>query len=181
MQRIEFFDKHGASEITTVLSKDLEAVRTFVFNNVSRDRGLRAFMEASGSVIALFWLSWRMGPILAGVIVATAGIAWLYKAQSRKLEAASAQAQSRMAMAIDQTVTQIRAVRIFAGESLERERFGVHVQSAYAAGMGFAKAKALLESLNRGAIHLSLLALYALGGKQSCASVKRLRKLLQAA
>ena len=55
-----------SAELTTVLSKDLDAVRTFVFGNTSRDRGLRAVLEASGSVLVLFWLSWRLGPILAG-------------------------------------------------------------------------------------------------------------------
>ena len=160
MQRIIFFDQHRPSELTNVLSKDLEALRSFVFNNSSRDRGLRALLEAVGSVCVLFALSRRLGPILAGVIIATACIAWLYRRQSKKIEKASADAQQRMAIAVDETVSQIRTVRVFAGESLERERFGGYVMDSFEAGMGFARAKALLESLNRGAIHLSLLALY---------------------
>ena len=35
-------------------------------SNVSRDRGPRAVLEASGAVVVLFCLSWRLGPILAG-------------------------------------------------------------------------------------------------------------------
>ena len=50
--------------------------------------------------------------------------------------------------------------RSFAGESLERERFQLHVRSSYRAGLLFASAKALFEATNRGAIHASLLALY---------------------
>jgi ATP-binding cassette subfamily B (MDR/TAP) protein 10 len=164
MQRIIFFDKHRPSELTNLLSKDLEALRNFFFNNCSRDRGLRALLEAVGSVCVLFALSWRLGPILAGVIIATACIAWLYRRQSKTVEKLSADSQSRMAIAIDETVSQIRTVRVFAGESLERERFGTYVNDSYESGMGFARAKALLESLNRGAIHFSLLALYGLGG-----------------
>lgn len=57
---------HRSAELTTLLSKDLDAVRSFVFANVTRDRGLRAVLEAVGSVGVLFWLSWRLGPILAG-------------------------------------------------------------------------------------------------------------------
>ena len=164
MQRIIFFDKHRPTELTTILSKDLESLRNFFFNNCSRDRGLRALLEAIGSVIVLFVLSWRLGPILAGVIIATACIAWLYRQQSKSLERDSSDAQSRMAIAIDEVVSQIRTVRVFAGESLERERFGSYVSDSYISGMGFARAKALLECLNRGAIHFSLLALYGLGG-----------------
>lgn len=180
MQRIEFFDRHRVSEVSTLLNKDLEAVRTFCFNNVSRDRGLRALAEATGSVLVLFWLSWRLGPVLAGVIMATAGIAWLYRRQSRKLEQNSAQAQAKMAACIDETVSQVRTVRMYAGESLERERFRGIVMSAYDAGTGFAGAKALLECLNRGAIHFSLLALYGLGGYLVNTGLIPLRILLSA-
>ena len=42
--------------------------------------------------------------------------------------------------------------RSFAGEGLERERFAEHAAQSYAAGVGFAKAKANLESLNRHAL-----------------------------
>lgn len=164
MQRIVFFDQHRPTELTNILSKDLESLRNFFFNNCSRDRGLRALFEAIGSVVVLFVLSWRLGPILAAVIIATACIAWLYRRQSKSIEKKSAESQSRMAIAIDEVVSQIRTVRVFAGESLERERFGAYVADSYLSGMGFARAKALLECLNRGAIHFSLLALYGLGG-----------------
>ncbi len=180
MQKIEFFDRHRASEITNLLSKDLEALRTFVFGNVSRDRGFRALAEASGSVLVLFWLSWRLGPIMAGVIIATAAIAWLYRRQSRVYEQANARAQARMAQTIDETVSQVRTVRIFAGESLERERYASVVMDAYNSGMGFSRAKALLECLNRGAIHASLLALYAFGGYLVNQQLIPLRILLSA-
>ena len=44
--------------------------------------------------------------------------------------------------------------RSFAGEGLERERFGGYVAQSYQSGLGFARAKATLESLNR---HAALL------------------------
>lgn len=55
-------------------------------------------------------------------------------------------------------------MRIFAGEALERERYGSLVAQSYSSGIGFSRAKALLECVNRSAVHLSMLALYALGG-----------------
>lgn len=51
MQRIEFFDRHATPELTALLSSDLDSLRSFVFSNVSRDRGLRAILEAVGSVL----------------------------------------------------------------------------------------------------------------------------------
>ena len=47
--------------------------------------------------------------------------------------------------------------RSFAGEALERERFGVYVAESLRSGMGFAEAKANLESLNRCDCHESLI------------------------
>lgn len=44
--------------------------------------------------------------------------------------------------------------RSFAGEALERERFGADVVASYHSGVGFAKAKANVESLNRYRISL---------------------------
>lgn len=39
--------------------------------------------------------------------------------------------------------------RSFAGEALERERFGADVVASYHSGVGFAKAKANVEAINR--------------------------------
>lgn len=44
---------------------------------------------------------------------------------------------------------QLAVCRSFAGEALERERFGADVVASYHSGVGFAKAKANVESLNR--------------------------------
>ena len=70
-----------------------------------------------------------------------------------------------MGESADEAFANIRTVRIFAGEALAREGFTVAAADSRKAGLGFAKAKATLEGLNRGAIHVSLLALYALGGE----------------
>ena len=43
----------------------------------------------------------------------------------------------------------LKFFRSFAGEGLERERFAEHAMQSYQAGVGFAGAKANLESLNR--------------------------------
>ena len=86
MQRIEFFDRHRSSELTSIVTRDLESLRNFFFSNSSRDRGFRAALEALGSILVLFGLSWRLGPILAGVVVATGFTAWIYRQQSKLLE-----------------------------------------------------------------------------------------------
>lgn len=47
LQKIEFFDVHTASKLTNLISTELDSVRSFVFRNVSRDRGPRAVLEGA--------------------------------------------------------------------------------------------------------------------------------------
>eukprot|EP00208_Stichococcus_sp_RCC1054_P006203 CAMPEP_0206138586 /NCGR_PEP_ID=MMETSP1473-20131121/3425_1 /ASSEMBLY_ACC=CAM_ASM_001109 /TAXON_ID=1461547 /ORGANISM="Stichococcus sp, Strain RCC1054" /LENGTH=706 /DNA_ID=CAMNT_0053532061 /DNA_START=385 /DNA_END=2508 /DNA_ORIENTATION=+ len=180
LQRIDFFDRHDAAELTSLINTELDSLRALVFNNVSRDRGPRAILEASGAVAVLFALSWRLGPILAIVIVGSAFTAALYKQQTKAVEGANASALSRMSSVASQAFYGIRTVRSFAGEALERERFGQYVDSSYKSGLSFAEAKANLESINRGAVHFSLLAVYSWGGWLVARGLLPVRLLLTA-
>ncbi len=92
-------------------------------------------------MVVLFVLSWRLGPVLAGVIIATAVTAALYKRQTKQVEQSQAQALSQMTGVANQAFSAIRTVRSFAGEALERERFGEYVAQSYHSGIGFARAK----------------------------------------
>ena len=49
LQKIEFFDVHTASKLTNLISTELDSVRSFVFRNVSRDRGPRAVLEVTST------------------------------------------------------------------------------------------------------------------------------------
>ena len=53
LQSVDFYDRTSTAELTGLLSSELDRVRSFIVSNVSRDRGLRAILEATGSV------SWR--------------------------------------------------------------------------------------------------------------------------
>ncbi|GMH42099.1 hypothetical protein BSKO_10018 [Bryopsis sp. KO-2023] len=163
-QEVMFFDRHRTSELTNALSVELDTLRSFLFGNVSRDRGLRALLESSGVVILLFMLSLRLGPILAGVILVTAISAALYKKVTKKLEAEQFKALSDMTGVAEQAMGNIRTVRSFGGEVSETLRFDETVEQSYSNGMQFAKAKSRLERSNRLAVHLSLMLLFGLGG-----------------
>ena len=45
--------RHTSTELTSLLSIELDSLRSFIFSNVSRDRGLRAILEASGAVLVI--------------------------------------------------------------------------------------------------------------------------------
>lgn len=99
-----------------------------------------------------------------GVIIATAVSAALYRKVTKELEAKQSQALSDMASVAEQSIGNIRTVKSFGGEEMETYRFDRGVQDSLANGLLFGRAKARLEGSNRLAIHLSLLALFGLGG-----------------
>lgn len=86
-------------------------------SNCSRDRGLRAFLEAGGAVIVLFFLSWRLAPAVSIVILVTAVAAAMYRRSTRPVEAAQSAALQRMAGVAYQAFQNMRTVRSFAGNS----------------------------------------------------------------
>lgn len=117
MQRISYFDVHTPSELTNLISVELDTIRTFIFNNCTRDRGPRAAMEALGSVIVLFVLSWRLAPACAAVIVVTAIAAAVYRRHTKEIEIRQSKALQRMSGIAFQSFDNIRTVRSFAGAS----------------------------------------------------------------
>lgn len=83
--------------------------------NISRDRGLRAVLEATGSLLVLFALSWRLAPVLGTIIVCTGVAAALYRRFTRSIESQMAQALRAMSRVAAQAFRNVRTVRSFAG------------------------------------------------------------------
>jgi hypothetical protein len=115
-------------------------------------------------VCVLFWLSWRLAPACSIVILVTALAAAHYRKKTRPVEQAQGRALQRMGAVAHQAFENMRTVRSFAGEALERERFQAQAAASYSAGREFGRAKANFEATNRAAIHASLLMLYSWGG-----------------
>ena len=88
------------------------------FRSISRDRGLRAVLEAVGSVAVLFYLCWRLAPVLASVIIGTAVAAAIYRKVAKGIEGKLATALSTMSRVAGQAFRNIRTVRAFAGKLL---------------------------------------------------------------
>ena len=164
LQRIAFFDKHDSTDLVQVVGMHMEEVRSFVYSNVTRDRGLRALLEAVGASMVLFYISWRLGPLMAGVIVATGFTVAQYRLHTKAADAARADALRRVTRVAHQAFKNARTVRSYNGEAFERERFVGYVHEGFREDQRLGRAKALMEMLNRGCIHVSLLALYGLGG-----------------
>ncbi|KAG6746431.1 hypothetical protein POTOM_050971 [Populus tomentosa] len=51
IQKVEFFDRYKVGELSALLTSDLGSFKDIVSENISRDRGFRAFSEASHSIL----------------------------------------------------------------------------------------------------------------------------------
>jgi ATP-binding cassette, subfamily B (MDR/TAP), member 10 len=87
----------------------------FAVRNISRDRGLRAVLEAAGSIAVLFCLSWRLAPVLAAVIVGTGIAAAVYRKVAKGIESRLSNAHKNLSRVVSQAFNNIRTVRAFAG------------------------------------------------------------------
>ncbi|VFQ80585.1 unnamed protein product [Cuscuta campestris] len=74
LQKVEFFDRYKVGELTALLTSDLGSIKNIVSENVSRDRGFRAFSEIIGTLCLLFALSPQLAPILAVLMLSVSAL-----------------------------------------------------------------------------------------------------------
>ena len=163
-KKIAFFDASPPLTLARAAADDLDALRAVALASTARDRGPRALLEATGAVAVLAWLSWRLGPVLALVIGATAAAAALHRLRTKPLEAAAASAAQEMHAVAARALGAMPTVRSFGAERSELLRFSRAALASAEAAKGFGRAKGQLEAMSRGAVHASLLLLYGLGG-----------------
>ncbi|KAJ7238099.1 hypothetical protein O6H91_Y443300 [Diphasiastrum complanatum] len=164
LQKVEFFDKHKVGELTAMLSTDLSSLKDIVHENVSRDRGFRAFSETIGTLIILFFVSPKLAPILGMLVLFVSAFAAIYKRQSVPAFIAYGQVQASISDCANETFAAIRTVRSFGGEKRQISAFDKLVFALQRSGDSLGWLKSLNESCTRVVIYVSLMALYILGG-----------------
>eukprot|EP01025_Chloroclados_australasicus_P043591 TRINITY_DN4675_c1_g1_i1.p1 TRINITY_DN4675_c1_g1~~TRINITY_DN4675_c1_g1_i1.p1 ORF type:complete len:694 (-),score=34.21 TRINITY_DN4675_c1_g1_i1:191-2272(-) len=165
MQKIQFFDQFSQTKLTGLIQGELEVLRRLVFGNVSRDRGIRAVLDTIGGICLMISISWKLGPIIALVTVSLAVSTGIYKQISKSQESLHANSTTQMNEVASEVIANIKTVRSFGTEALERESFGEFSKQSLRSGVKLGRAKAMLEALTRGAIHLSIVILFAYGGR----------------
>ncbi|XP_023533626.1 ABC transporter B family member 28 isoform X1 [Cucurbita pepo subsp. pepo] len=164
IQKVEFFDRYKVGEITGLLTSDLGSLKDVVSENVSRDRGFRAFSEVIGTICILFALSPQLAPILGLLMLSVSFSVAVYKRSTIPVFKAHGLAQASMADCATETFSAIRTVRSFGGEKRQMFNFGRQVIAYEGSGISLGTFKSLNESLTRVAVYISLMSLYWLGG-----------------
>ncbi|KAH9318642.1 hypothetical protein KI387_020411 [Taxus chinensis] len=166
IQKVEFFDRHKVGELTGLLTSDLGSLKDIVNENISRDRGFRAFSELVGTLVILFSLSAQLAPLLGVLILSVSILVALYKRTTVPIFKAHGQTYSRISDCAAETFSAIRTVRSFGGEMKQMSMFTEQVLAYQRNGMKLGWLKSTNESLTRVMVYISLMALYSIGGRK---------------
>ncbi|GBG92354.1 hypothetical protein CBR_g55235 [Chara braunii] len=165
-QKIQFFDTHKVGELTALMSNDVNAVRDLVFDNVSRDRGLRSISEVLGTLSMLWLLSPQIAPILGLLIVCFSAGFSLFRRTSIPFFIHHSKSQVHISEVANETFAAIRTVRLFGGETKQMDKLQVQLGASLKNGIKLGFLKGCNESFTRIAVYLSLIAVYTIGGMQ---------------
>lgn len=166
IQKVEFFDRHKVGELTGLLTSDLGALKDVVNENISRDRGLRAFSELVGTLVILFSLSAQLAPLFGVLMLSVSILVAVYKRTTVTVFKSHGNAQARISDCAAETFSAIRTVRSFGGEVRQMFTFSEQVLSYQRSGIKLGWMKSINESLTRIMVYISLMALYSIGGSK---------------
>ncbi|OAY48236.1 ABC transporter B family member 28 isoform X1 [Manihot esculenta] len=166
IQKVEFFDRYKVGELSALLTTDLGSIKDIVSENISRDRGFRAFSEVIGTICILFALAPQLAPILGILMLSVSVLVATYKRSTIPVFKAHGMAQASISDCVTETFSAIRTVRSFGGEKRQMLMFGSQVLAYQSSGIKLGTFKSLNESLTRIAVYISLMALYCLGGSK---------------
>lgn len=166
IQKVEFFDRHKVGELTGLLTSDLGALKDVVNENISRDRGLRAFSELVGTLVILFSLSAQLAPLFGVLMLSVSILVAVYKRTTVPVFKSHGQAQAHISDCAAETFSAIRTVRSFGGEVKQMFAFSEQVRSYQRSGIKLGWLKSVNESLTRIMVYISLMALFSIGGSK---------------
>ncbi|CAN6213957.1 unnamed protein product [Urochloa humidicola] len=166
IQKMVFFDRHKVGELTGLLTSDLGSLKNLVSDNISRDRGLRALSEITGTLCILFTLSTELAPVLGLLMVSVSVLVALFKRSTVPTFKSYGIVQARISDCASETFSAIRTVRSFGGEKRQISLFDNLARAYQNSGTKLGVLKSANESLTRVVVYVSLMALYVLGGSK---------------
>ncbi|CAN1755102.1 ABC transporter B family member 28, partial [Linum perenne] len=166
IQKVEFFDRYKVGEIGALLTSDLGSLKDLVSENVSRDRGFRAFSEILGTVCILFRIAPQLAPVLGVLIFSISVLAAVYKRSTLPVFRSHGTTQASMSDCVTETLSAIRTVSPQHASTTWQLSFTWQVLAYQRSGIRLGMFKSLNESVTRVAVYISLIVFYYLGGNE---------------
>jgi len=158
-----FFETRRTGEVLSRLSTDTTLVQVVVGSSVSI--ALRNLLLLVGGLIMLLVPSAKLtGLVLLVVPIVVAPIVLL----GRRVRALSRDSQDRVAdvgVYVEETLTGIRAVQAFVHEAVDRQRFGVRVEDAFATAIRRVRTRGILTAIVIALIFGAIAVILWIGGR----------------
>lgn len=163
-QAAPFFDATPPADVLSVLGSDVDAVQRAIWDNLPRDRGVRAALEAVGALAVVTRLSPRLALVFLAIVPAGATLCARLGMAMGAAAAAEVAAAATATGAAAAALRQIKTVVAYASARVEAARYGSALATRSSAADAAGGLKARLETTNRGAIYAILLAILGVGG-----------------
>ena len=152
------------SDVTQLVTAEMDRMKVTVMQNISRDRGVRAMLELIMGLGILYSLCLPLAVMFSTVIPLTAYISSRFA--NKMFEATRNEQASLLALTAraSETISNLKEVYAFSNAPLELTRYKKTQESTTEAARKAGIAKARFEASNRAGIYANIITMFALGG-----------------
>ena len=152
------------SDVTQLVTAEMDRMKVTVMQNISRDRGVRAMLELIMGLGILYSLCLPLAVMFSTVIPFTAYISSRFA--NRMFEATRNEQASLLALTAraSETISNLKEVYAFSNAPLELTRYKKTQELTTEAARKAGIAKARFEASNRAGIYANIITMFALGG-----------------
>jgi ABC-type multidrug transport system fused ATPase/permease subunit len=152
------------SDVTQLVTAEMDRMKVTLMQNISRDRGVRALMELLMGLTILYRLCLPLALLFSTFIPVTAYISSRFA--NKMFEATRREQASLLVLSAraTETIQNLKEVYAFSNAPLELRRYGDIQSGTSAAALATGRAKARFEASNRAGIYANIIAMFSIGG-----------------
>lgn len=167
---IGFFDRFGRTNIENSLTSEIAAVRNGLWNNLSRDRGIRACCDVILGVFLNLFNTGSIGTPIFGVLVPImATIVAQIGLRNGRMAARMSAKDSALQEFLNDRLRGVRTLKAFGAEAREQRALRALLDSAQGTAVTKSKSQAFTEAASRVSIYVTVLSFFISGGLLICA------------
>jgi len=132
-QGVSFFDRHPVGRLVTRVTNDIENL-----NEMFKSVMVTVFKDVfilTGILIILLYLNWRLALVAFALLPIIFGLALLFSSLAREAFRELRAKVAKMNAFLQERITAMRIIQLFASEPFQQERFGIINHENYVAGM----------------------------------------------
>ncbi len=132
-QGVNFFDRHPVGRLVTRVTNDIENL-----NEMFKSVMVTVFKDVfilTGILIILLYLNWRLALVAFALLPIIFGLALLFSSLAREAFRELRAKVAKMNAFLQERITAMRIIQLFASEPFQQERFGIINHENYVAGM----------------------------------------------